>query len=239
MIKRVIALLLLTASITLFLIDGQSVVAGGPISDPLGVIDRDQFDNLISLCDTLEQKLQLRVNVSIDSVIADEPIVSRASALLPLVEQQNQKNEWVFLYLLSNGESFYTASEGFIKKAEEIGVANLDLLVMKEFELSGIEKALEAFLVNVTFVASQADDFPLILQDDSQVKQWYSTMIGQLILALMAAMGLAILLFDYLFSRGKEAVVTFPTPLFQGDFIQYESSLFGSGLTPKSKRSTK
>lgn len=239
MIKRIIALLLLGISIALFFIGGQSASKSGPISDPLGIIDRDHFDNLIGLCDTLEQKFQLRVKVSIDSVIADETILSRASSLLQSFEELNLKNEWVFLYLLSNGESYYTASAGFIQKAEEMGVANLDLLVMKEFELSGIEKALEAFLVNVTFVASQAADFPLIVQEGQQVQQWYSTMTGQLLLALMAAMGLAIFLFDYLFSRGKEAVATFPTPLFQGDFIQYQSSLFGSGLTPKSKRSTK
>lgn len=205
------------------------------IADPSGLIDRGILGRLNALCEQLEQECNLTVAIHVDTVIADQSITSRAEKLVEKTST-TVSGEWVALYLLENGECYYTGSKEFLINAEAVGVLNLDLIVMKEHELSGIDNALEVFLSNVTYVANVQGE---IFSDSKTVtsNNRYTTLLIQVALAFIFAIGLSVLLFDLLISRSSKEVSKIPTPLFGGDFIAFESTLFGAGLN-ENKRSS-
>lgn len=235
MVKRSFALLLMLVSLVLFLHVSREPVSGRAIHDPTGVIDRDILGRLNTLCETLRERHHLTVAVEVDTVIADQSIDFRAERLVRTVTK-SVDGEWVILYLLNNGNCYFTGSEGFLQMAEDVGISNLDLIVMKEYELSGIDKALESFLSNVSYVA-HAKTGQSSEPESSLTESVYSTLLIQVVLALLFAVGLAILLFDLLISRSAKETKQIPTPLFGGDFIQYETTLFGVGLGSRKRSS--
>lgn len=235
MIKRALAFVLMLVSLVLFVNVSRQPVATKAIHDPLGAIDRDILGRLNSLCTMLWDRHSLTVAIEVDTVIADEMITSRAEKFVQRT-QESTDGEWVALYLLTNGECFYSGSQTFLQHAEDVGVSNLDLIVMKEHELSGIDNAVESFLSNITYVVnSQSGHFPE--PDSLPSKGVYATLLIQVGLALLFAIGLALLLFDLLISRATKESKKIPTPLFGGDYIQYESTLFGVGLKPRKRSS--
>lgn len=238
--RRLIAFILVVISLFLFInVSGKGGLRP-PLHDPLGAVDRDAFDRITSYCNQLRDSTNIQIVIHVDSAIADEDIVSRAEIIVQDMVAKYPEEELVVLFLQTNGECYYYTTSAFRTMAEEKNVSNLDLIVMKEYELGGIDKALESFIANIGYIAKGSSN-RVTESNESRISAYgpYKILVYQIIFALLFAIGLAILIFDFLQSKEKEETQSIPTPLFGGDFIFYNSSLFGSGLNPTKNRSLK
>lgn len=226
--RKVIALLFMVFALWYYMRTSSNEIMDKVILDPLGIVNRDALGELAKTCQAIVKESGVVVRITLDTVTAETPISQSAEPFFDDMKNRYADSEWIALYLLQNGESLCCMSEEMQKRAEEKNILNLDLLVMKQVELSDIEAGLKMFIVNLADLTGVT--FSQVSDESSKSKSFWDDILPLLISALIFAIGLALLIFDVLLSRKKVVESTIPNPLFGGDFILYDSTLFGSGL---------